>query len=173
VGSDALLPRAFAAYLARCTAEAGDAVAAAALRLEAAMLEARRAPRRGAVAPGPGEVALAPEARLVRLPRGTTATVAAVRERLEAGEGLDRAAVLLGPGDETALIVAGPRRGPRLAPVRVEALEPPVDALLAALETPLAAAARAAFAERHDADVDALEAFLDALERDGAVLRGR
>jgi hypothetical protein len=125
VRGDRSLPLAFGRYAERCSASAALEQRAL-VALEQAMARARRE-LRAARKPGPGEVALAPWAWLVRVPAGTLELAARVRRTL------DRP----GDADETVLVTAEREAAPfRLRAVEAELVSPALAELLASLVEP-------------------------------------
>ena len=123
VAGDASLPLAFGSYAARCSAS-GSRAQRALVALERALARARRE-LRAEVAPGPGELMLAPRAWLVTLPAGTLELAAGAR------------AALAPAGEETVLVLGARERAPfRLREVEAELVSPDLARLLESLERP-------------------------------------
>jgi len=174
IRDDASLALAFGAWLVRTAEAAGAAEVRALAALELALAAARRT-RVERPAPGPGELVLAPGARLVRSPAGaleraerrkTGATDVPPLDAGDAGHAGDPAA------EETVLVLARPSSPHRLPELHVERLAPPADAVLARLERPCAPAERARLARQHGAEPDELEGFLAGWLEEGALVGG-
>ncbi len=192
VRDDGLLPFAFGAYVLRVALSAGDRAAEAAVRLDAALAEARRGPRtapelrdkpllrdtreRSDAAFDAAGPRLSDLARLTVVRAGATDGLAAAKDAILGGDRGDLrrffAPVEVAASYECALVVGLPRTSPhRPAAVRIERLEPLVHALLAAAEDrPLDVSA---FAAEHGLDRDDVLAFASELVAEGVLVVSR
>lgn len=146
------LAAAFGAYAMR----ASDARVRVLARLELAIACARRAPRR--VPPAGARLALAPSARVLRVPAGALALLAAAR----AGHPTGR----LADGEEAVLVVAPPDGGEATA----EALAPALAAMLEHAVDGVAREALLAEARRLGADPGEDAEIVDGLVADGLLV---
>ena len=176
VRRDRSLPLAFAAY-ARRRVESLPGVerlaAGAVLALETAMARARR--RSPATDPSElraDEVRLSPRASLLKLPAGTLALAAVLRDELDLETGAERPAP--STDELESVLILSRREGRRRSSqeLHVERLEPPSDRLLERARRPLGASDRSAFAREVGASTQELEGFVDGLVADGVLLRG-
>jgi hypothetical protein len=165
------LALAFGSYAASFAEEHNDSGLLEIVRLELAMVRARRAPR-AVEAPVAGELSLAPEANVVELADGTVARASAIRSALDAGHELFKNEDRSSDAREEALLVVRHRPRHGLPDVDVERLEPLVGALLNAAREGLDDAGRAAFSEERGLQRSDLDAFVDELVSEGVLLRG-
>jgi hypothetical protein len=170
----ASLPPAFGAYLARRAVEEQDLVVRGLSALERAMADARRGPRADFVAPPRDAVALAPSARVVRLPTPVVDAAAAAKERLSAGATAGLRALFSAENcDEIALVVAQPRPTPHRFPeLRVERLPAGVADLVVAARDRFDDDAARALARKEGVEPSDVRACVDGLVEDGALVRG-
>lgn len=170
----ASLPPAFGAYLARRAVEARDLVVRGLSALERAMADARRGPRADFVAPPRDAVALAPCARVVRLPTPVVDAAAAAKERLVAGATVGLRKLFSAENlEEIALVVAAPRVSPHRFPeLRVERLPPGIADLVVAARIRFDDDAARALAERAGVEPSDVRDCVDGLVADGALVRG-
>lgn len=167
VRRDGSLPLAFAQYALRCS-RGGPRTLRALVALESALSRARRS-LCARPAPKPGEVVLAPWVFLERVPAGTLALAAGLREALDTSAPLP-SAVLDDAGDETLLVRAAPIAPPfRLREVEVEHISPALAALLHAARD---ARTRAALALGVSTPLVELEPVIDDLVRERILVAG-
>lgn len=162
---DGRLPRAFGAYAARRADRMGHAIAGDAVRLERAMVEARRfdAP----VAPMPANGwRLSARARTVELADGAFAYIEAMNAALAAGRSPERPPSL-GTARETILITAVNAGPHRLREVSAERLEPAVADLIRHAQSGVTAEKAELIAVMHGAEAADVLDFARSLAEDG------
>ena len=170
IREDLSLPLAFASHVRRRAVLAQDALLESLAVLEEAMARARRAPIERP-SPPPGGIVLAPRADVLRVPQGSIAAAAAVREALDAGLPPPRLAVDA-TDVEHVLVLGSVRESPhRLAQASLELLSTLAGELLTLARQPAGPADLRDFALARDVADNELEEFLAALASDEVILR--
>ncbi|MCA9319146.1 MAG: hypothetical protein KDB53_00355 [Planctomycetes bacterium] len=170
IRDDGRLPLALASHWEDLAARAGRRRHRAIVRLEAAMVRLRRRELE-AVEVEPGCVALASSVALIDLPRGTLDFAGALRGAADEGKPPPDRTWSPDRRLEDVLLSRRPRGSWRLPEVDAEALSPAVAGLLrACAEEPRAAAYRADYARRLDAEPADIEEFVASLVSEGVLV---